>query len=182
MTMTEEQWRAISQNNKTYDDVFWYAVKSTKIFCRPSCPSRLPKRENIETYDSVSEPLKLGFRPCKRCRPLNEPVSNQEWVDEIELVLTTCYQQDLTLSELASLVHGSESYLRHVYKVETGQTPHQRLMDIRLSNAAELLKTTDKPVAKIAEEVGMFNVPHFIQQFKKAYGDTPNKYRHLPAM
>ncbi|MEK0399687.1 Ada metal-binding domain-containing protein [Tetragenococcus halophilus] len=50
MSITKTEWQAIKDNNKYYDDIFWYAVKSTRIFCRPSCLSRLPKKENIEIY------------------------------------------------------------------------------------------------------------------------------------
>ncbi|MGX7014022.1 bifunctional transcriptional activator/DNA repair enzyme AdaA [Vagococcus silagei] len=177
MTVSDQEWQAISTNDKTYDDVFWYAVKSTKIFCRPSCPSRLPKRDNVDVYYLKEAPLKDGFRPCKRCQPLNETVSNQVWVKEIDTILETHYSEPLSLRELSYLAHGSESYLRHVYKAETGVTPQQRLMSIRLKKAADMLSHTNRKIAEIAESVGIPNVSYFVQQFKAVYHDTPKKFR-----
>ncbi|MEY8662122.1 Ada metal-binding domain-containing protein [Ligilactobacillus faecis] len=66
--VTDEEWKAIIENDATYDDTFRYAVKTTKIYCRPSCSSRILKKENIEIYYDLKEPGNYG-RPCKRCRP-----------------------------------------------------------------------------------------------------------------
>ncbi len=55
--------------NKAYDGKFFFAVKTTGIFCRPSCPSPVAKEENVEYYETIFEPLENGFRPCLRCRP-----------------------------------------------------------------------------------------------------------------
>jgi AraC family transcriptional regulator, regulatory protein of adaptative response / methylated-DNA-[protein]-cysteine methyltransferase len=66
----EEMFRAIVAKDTRYDGIFFTAVTTTRIFCRPSCPARKPKEENVEFYRSASEALANGFRPCKRCRPL----------------------------------------------------------------------------------------------------------------
>lgn len=97
--VTDEEWKAIIENDATYDDTFCYAVKTTKIYCRPSCSSRIPKRENIEIYYDLKEPGNYGYRPCKRCRPDDVVVDDNIWVEE-----------------LSYTVHGSQSHLRHVLK------------------------------------------------------------------
>lgn len=65
----KDKWDAVKQNDKTCDGIFFYAVKSTGIFCRPSCKSRLPKKDNVTFFNTADQALAAGFRPCKRCRP-----------------------------------------------------------------------------------------------------------------
>lgn len=177
MIVTKTQYQAIKNNDKRYDNVFWYAVKSTKIFCRPTCRSRLPKKENIEIYYTKEEPVRAGYRPCKRCQPLGEIVSNEEWVQEIDTILLQNYQQKLTLEELSYLARGSESNLRHTYKAVTGTTPQKRLMDIRLEAGRKKLLKTKLTVKEIAKEVGIGNVGYFIRKFREYYGDSPLQFR-----
>ncbi|MER2061980.1 MAG: Ada metal-binding domain-containing protein [Aerococcus urinaeequi] len=175
--VTNQEWQAIKENDPTFDDVFRYAVKTTKIFCKPSCHSRLPKRENIEIYYDFTAPEKAGYRPCKRCRPTDKIVDDQLWASEIEVILQENYDQSLTLGELAHLARGSSSHLRHVFKKETGLTPQQRLMAIRLDKAKEALIQSDQTVEEIAQAVGITNVSYFIRKFKEKYHITPKQFR-----
>lgn len=177
MEVTDEYWQAIIANNSNYDGKFFYAVKTTKIFCKPSCPSRPPKRENITIYPDSEQALKANFRPCKRCRPLNSIVENDTWVKEIDEYLNNHFQEKITLKELASQVHGSPSYLRHTYQDVAGITPQERISQIRLKKAEELLTTTDHSIQEIAQLCGFSTPAYFIQQFKKAFKITPKKYQ-----
>ena len=65
--------RALAARDASYDGLFFAAVTTTGIFCRPSCPARNPKPENVEFYRTAREALFAGFRPCRRCHPLEEP-------------------------------------------------------------------------------------------------------------
>ena len=65
----ETMWQAVVSNDRTYDDQFVYGVKTTGIYCRPSCISRTPKQKNVEFYRLGTEAEVAGYRPCKRCRP-----------------------------------------------------------------------------------------------------------------
>lgn len=177
MKPNDAEWQAIKNNDQQQDHHFWYGVKTTGIFCRPSCPSRLPKRENVVIFHSPQDALAAGFRPCKRCRPTEQLVSNQIWVQEIDHVLETHYQEKLTLERLANLVHGSPSYLRHVYKKLTGMTPQEKLTAVRVSVAKKMLLQSDRPVNQIASMVGIPSPAHFVQLFKKSNGITPLQYR-----
>ena len=67
--MTEQQWKAIEQNDASYDGVFFYGLKSTHIVCRPSCPARACNPKNIVIFGSVKEAIQGGYRPCLRCHP-----------------------------------------------------------------------------------------------------------------
>lgn len=177
MKPNDTQWQAIKNNDQKQDHLFWYGVKTTGIFCRPSCPSRLPKRENVVIFKNPDDAMAAGFRPCKRCRPTEQLVSNQVWVKEIDHVLNTHYREKLTLDRLASLVHGSPSYLRHVYKNLTGITPQQKLSSIRLAAAKKALRESQRPVEQIALASGMNSSAYFIHRFKAQYGLTPRQYR-----
>lgn len=64
----DEMWNAVCNSDENYDGLFFYAVKTTGIFCRPSCKSKIPKKENICYFTSAEDAEKAGFRPCKRCR------------------------------------------------------------------------------------------------------------------
>lgn len=68
--MTDRQrWQAVLDNDRRYDGAFFYGVASTGIFCRPSCPSRPPRRDRVRFFPTADAALAAGFRPCKRCRP-----------------------------------------------------------------------------------------------------------------
>lgn len=177
MKPTDQQWQAIVNNDQRCDQVFWYGVTTTGIFCRPSCPSRLLKRQNVVVFNRLEEAMTMGFRPCKRCQPANRPVSKQAWVTEINCVLARHYSERLTTRKLADWVHGSPSYLRHVYKELTGITPQQKLTAIRMARAKELLQKTEQPVSNIGQLVGIDNPTYFIHQFKTFNGETPLQYR-----
>lgn len=175
--VTNKEWQAIVENDETYDDLFRYAVKTTKIFCRPSCHSRIPNKENIEIYYNLSEPEKQGYRPCKRCRPTDEVIDDVMWAKEIETILQKNYQLNLTLEELSYLARGSESHLRHVFKKVTNQTPQQRLMAIRMDHAKRELLNSTKTIKEIAADIGLPNVSYFIRKFGEYYGQSPKQFR-----
>ncbi len=63
--LTDEKWSAIIHNDASYDGAFYYAVKTTGIFCRPSCKSRVPNKENVLVFDTADAALEKHFRPCK---------------------------------------------------------------------------------------------------------------------
>jgi AraC family transcriptional regulator, regulatory protein of adaptative response / methylated-DNA-[protein]-cysteine methyltransferase len=71
---------AFLRRDPSWDGQFFIAVTSTGIFCRPSCPARRPKSEHIRFYDSTRDALVAGFRPCRRCRPLEDTGAAPEWV------------------------------------------------------------------------------------------------------
>ncbi len=145
------------KDDKNFDNKLWYGVTTTKIFCRPSCVSRLPKRENVSIFQAAEQALEEGYRPCKRCRPMDKIVPNEVWVEEIDLLLKNHYDEDLSLEELGQRLHGSSSYLRHIYKKIKGLTPRQELTRIRLEQARMRLLEGNEAISEIARAVGMMN-------------------------
>src|SRR5690606_33583077 len=99
-----------------------YAVHTTGIFCRPSCKSRPPKRENIGLYRTVEQALRAGFRPCNRCKPTGQRLPDDEWVSLVTAYIDKSYSQQLTLSILSEISHGSPYHLHRTFKKVIGLT------------------------------------------------------------
>ncbi|WP_082129870.1 bifunctional transcriptional activator/DNA repair enzyme AdaA [Aneurinibacillus tyrosinisolvens] len=177
--ITEEKWQAILHNDASYDAAFIYAVKTTGIFCRPSCKSRTPKKENVRLFQNAQQALSANFRPCKRCKPTGERLPDNEWVAQITRYIDTNYSETLTLETLADMCHGSPYHLHRTFKRIKGVTPIEYIQQTRIARAIEYLINSDKAVASIALAVGMSNTPYFITVFKKKTGRTPAAYRQL---
>ena len=79
----EEMLTALRERDRSYDGLFYAAVTTTGVFCRPSCPAREPKPEHVEFYATTREALVAGFRPCKRCRPLDAEAGTPEWASQL---------------------------------------------------------------------------------------------------
>ena len=121
----ERCWQAVCERDANYDGRFVFAVRSTGIFCRPSCPARRPLRANVQFLSDAPSAAAAGFRPCKRCSP--QGASPAEQLDA--LVSAACElldnaEQTLTLTELAARIGLSASHLSRAFKARTGLTPH----------------------------------------------------------
>src|SRR5215471_15910547 len=81
MPSINEMQQAYERKDRSYDGIFFLAVRTTGIFCRPSCPARPPRPENVSYYASLREALFAGYRACKRCRPLDTDGRPPEWVE-----------------------------------------------------------------------------------------------------
>ncbi|MFC5700632.1 bifunctional transcriptional activator/DNA repair enzyme AdaA [Cohnella faecalis] len=174
---SDEQWQAIVGNDASYDGRFFYAVKTTGIFCRPSCKSRPPKRENIQLFHSADEALSARFRPCKRCKPTGQRLPDAEWVALIVEYIDRYYMETLTLDKLAELSHGSPYHLHRTFKRVMGTTPVAYIQQLRIDKAKEELLASNRPIADVGASVGMPSPPYFITLFKKWTGVTPASYR-----
>lgn len=175
--LSDEQWRAIISNDSSYDDQFLYAVKTTGIFCRPSCKSRAPVKSNVRIFHNAEQALSAYFRPCKRCKPTGERLPDREWVEQIQTYMDNHYAEAITLAHLADVCHGSPYHLQRTFKRLTGITPMEYVQQKRIEEAKQKLVYTNKSVSDISLNVGMANVPYFITLFKKKTGYTPKEYR-----
>ncbi|PIK32442.1 AraC family transcriptional regulator [Bacillus siamensis] len=175
--LTDEKWNAIIHNDVSYDGVFYYAVKTTGIFCRPSCKSRVPNKENVLVFDTAEAAIKRHFRPCKRCRPNGLRLPDEEWVAQITEYIDGHYHEPLTLSILADMCHGSPYHLQRTFKKIRGISPIEYIQKKRLAKAGDLLMHTDKTVMEIALTVGFPNTAHFATLFQKRTGSSPTEYR-----
>jgi len=134
----DARWRAVEIRDPAADGQFFYAVRTTGIFCRPICPSRRPNRENAAFYESSAEARREGFVPCKRCRP-TEVSSRQRVVAQVQEILE-CEESEPTLAELGTRVGLSPSHLQRVFKRATGLSPKQYAMARREERLAAALR------------------------------------------
>lgn len=177
--LTDDKWHAITHNDASYDERFFYAVKTTGIFCRPSCKSKAPRKENVRIFQKAEQALSANFRPCKRCRPTGQRLPDTEWVTQITQYIDKNYSEPLTLGILSDMCHGSPYHLQRTFKRVKGITPVEYVQQLRISIAMECLINSDQSISDIALTVGIANTPYFITLFRKITGHTPTNYRLL---
>jgi AraC family transcriptional regulator, regulatory protein of adaptative response / methylated-DNA-[protein]-cysteine methyltransferase len=123
----QERWNALIHREKRADDAFVYSVKTTGVYCRPSCPARLARRENVAFHLTPKDAERAGFRACKRCKP-NDPSAHGE---QAAMVATACKLivdaadsgAPLSLEALAASIGMSPWHFHRVFKSMTGLTP-----------------------------------------------------------
>ena len=170
VTLTNEYWQAIIHNDSSYDSKFFYAVKSTGIFCRPSCKSRIPNRNNVRIFHHAEQALSENFRPCKRCKPNGITLPNEEWVEQIKDYIEKHYDESLTLDMLAEMCHGSPFHLQRTFKRIIGLTPIEYIQQFRVLKATEYLLHTNQSIKEIGTAVGIEN-PSISQLYLKRKPD-----------
>ncbi|AZB43138.1 helix-turn-helix domain-containing protein [Bacillus sp. FJAT-42376] len=182
--MTEKElfnaiYEVILSRTDVFDGKFYVGITTTKIFCRPSCRSRTPKRENVRVFGSIHEAKKAGFRACKRCKPEvpGENGPDAELAKNLKAFIQSHYQEALTLNSMAAELAISPYHLLRVFKRMTGVTPSKYLQDYRMQEGKNLLSIDAKPIAEIAAETGFSSPSHFSSLFKKSAGCTPQEYR-----
>lgn len=140
-------WQAVCERDAAQDGRFVFAVHSTGIYCRPNCPARRPRRDNVSFYLDASSAEAAGFRPCKRCSPKGQSPAQQ--LDA--LVAAACEllrgEQRLSLTQLAARIGLSPSHLARAFKARTGLTPNawaaaerRKRLDAQLPGASSVLQ------------------------------------------
>ncbi|MFP5116067.1 bifunctional transcriptional activator/DNA repair enzyme AdaA [Bacillaceae bacterium C204] len=175
----EEMWEKIISCDRKYDGLFFTAVRTTKIYCRPSCRSRKPKKINVDFYQDINEVEKAGYRACKRCQPEVEHSPHIGLVRNVIAFLVNHYKQNLVLQDIANHVGVSSYYLERLFKKETEETPRQYLEKIRVDKAAHLLISTDLRGLEICYEVGFRSPSNFYKVFRSLKQCSPSEYRSM---
>lgn len=173
----EEMWEIINACDRKYDGLFFTAVKTTKIYCRPSCRSRKPKKINVEFFYDMNEVEQAGYRACKRCQPEVEHSPHVALVRNIISFLVNHYKQNLVLMDIADHAGLSPYYLERLFKEETDETPRTYLEKIRIDKAANLLNSTDKTNLEICYEVGFRSASNFYKVFRNIKNCSPSEFR-----
>ncbi|MDQ0271860.1 bifunctional transcriptional activator/DNA repair enzyme AdaA [Cytobacillus purgationiresistens] len=173
----DEMWDRIIACDRSYDGLFFTAVKTTKIFCRPSCRSRKPKKVNVEFYFEMNEAEQRGYRPCKRCQPEVEHSPNVSLVKSVKAFLINHYKQKLILQDMADHVGVSPHYLDRLFKKETKETPRSYLERIRVNKAIQLLITTERTNLEICYDVGFQSPSNFYKVFRSLKNCSPSEFR-----
>jgi AraC family transcriptional regulator of adaptative response / DNA-3-methyladenine glycosylase II len=175
-------YRAVRARDTRFDGRFYVAVASTGIYCRPICPVRPPKRENMRFYSSAAAAEGAGFRPCLRCRPERAP--GLAPVDAVSRLVGAAIAgiEEHALSsahvgELAASLGISDRHLRRVTQAELGVSPIELAQTQRLLLAKRLLRETSLSQTEIAFASGFGSVRRFNALFKSRYGLSPRAIR-----
>ena len=162
--------------------VFFVGVSSTGIYCRPICPARPPKRENMQFFSSAAAAESQGFRPCLRCRPERAPgVATIDAVSRLVRAAIAGIEEHALSSasvvELADSLGVSDRHLRRVTESELGVSPIDLAQTQRLLLAKRLLTETNLPVTQIALASGFGSIRRFNSLFKQRYNLNPRTLR-----
>lgn len=171
------RWQAVRVRDRRADGAFFFAVKTTGVYCRPSCRSRLPKRENVCFFSTFADAEGEGFRPCKRCRP-NE---SKDAAPHREAILQACRELEhhpevSTLGRLARGAGMSPSHFQRVFKRTIGVTPKQYGMGRRDGRFRERLRRGGSVTAAIYE-AGFNSNSRAYENVNRRLGMPPSAYR-----
>ncbi len=178
----ERCYRAVDSRDQRFDGWFYTAVKSTGIYCRPSCPAMTPKPENVTFFPSAAAAQRAGFRACKRCRPDAAPGS-PEWDVRADLVgramrlIGDGVVDREGVPGLASRLGYTERHLNRMLTTELGAGPLALARAQRAQTARILIETTDLGLADIAFAAGFGSVRQFNDTIQEVYAQAPGQLR-----
>ena len=173
---------AVDTRDATFDGVFFVAISTTRIYCRPICPSRLARRENRRFFRVRAEAEQSGFRACQRCRP--ELAQGQTPLDVVPTLARNAVAQisagalnGRSVKALASDLGMSERHVRRALDREVGASPIDLALKNRLVTATELLASTDLTVTEIAYTSGFQSLRRFHVVFRERFQMSPSEWR-----
>ena len=169
----EEKYQAIINKDSSYEGLFFTAVKTTGIFCRPVCTARKPKIENVEFYSTIGEALDHGYRPCKICRPLEQSGEVPSGLQDLLDHLAKHPENKVKDSDLIS--RGlMPNTVRRWFKKNYGMTFHDYQRKLRLNLAYKQL-SSGKSVTHTAYDLGFESVSGFSENIQKVFESTPSQ-------
>lgn len=169
----ERMYKALVQKDSSYEGIFIVGVKTTGIFCRPTCPARKPKLENVEFFSSAKQALDSGYRPCKRCKPLEANGETPEWVGTILQKVEEDLTRKWTDEEIEEL-DINPNRLRRWFKKHHGTTFHGYVRLRRLGNAIGQIKHGEN-TTQVAYEHGYESLSGFREAMKELTGKPVKK-------
>jgi len=176
-TETDPRWQAVRERDAGRDGSFVYAVRTSGVYCRPACPSRLPKPVNVEFFDTPAAAEAAGYRSCLRCKPKEAPLA----VRQAELVAAACRtieqaEEMPSLDQLAELAGLSPFHFHRVFKAVTGLTPKDYAAAHRGQRMRDELSGADS-VTDALYGAGFNSSGRFYAAADKLLGMKPGAYR-----
>jgi AraC family transcriptional regulator of adaptative response/methylated-DNA-[protein]-cysteine methyltransferase len=169
----QDKYQAILDKDASYEGIFITAVKTTGIFCRPSCTARKPKKENVTFYDSINEAILNGFRPCKVCKPMEQADETPEYVQKILKELGD--DPFLKLKDWDLKLRGIEpNTIRRWFKQHYNMTFHAYQRMLRINTAFNKISKGQK-VTDAAYDVGFESLSGFNSSYQSIFGKPPSK-------
>jgi AraC family transcriptional regulator of adaptative response / DNA-3-methyladenine glycosylase II len=183
---SDVRYRVLGSRDRRFDGCFFVAVTSTGIYCRPSCPAIVPKRENVRFYPSAAAAQSAGFRACLRCHPHAVPGS-PEWnlrgdvaARAMALIADGVVDRE-GVAGLARRVSYSERHLTRLLTAELGAGPLALARAQRSQSARMLIQTSGLRLVDVAYAAGFSSVRQFNDTIRAAYGRTPSELRRTAA-
>jgi AraC family transcriptional regulator of adaptative response/methylated-DNA-[protein]-cysteine methyltransferase len=173
----DPRWGRVLVRDRSADGQFWYAVATTGVYCRPSCPSRTANPKNVSLIGSLAEAKATGFRPCKRCNPDGPSVD----VENAAIVAKACRliersEEVPSLTGLAKAANLSTSHFHRVFKSVTGLTPKDYAEAHQASRVRDELAKGNS-VTEAMYEAGFNSSGRFYEKSRNMLGMTPTQYR-----
>lgn len=173
---------AMQRRDVAFDGRFFVAVTTTRIYCRPVCKARMPRRENVRFYPTAAAAEQAGFRPCLRCRPESAPFS-PAWrgsgatVDRALRLIEDGALDRGSLDALADRLGVSARHVSRLFQQHLDASPLQVAKTLRVQRAKRLLHETDLPIAQIAARAGFPSARRMSAAFADLYGRPPSALR-----
>ena len=173
----EERWEAIVRRNPQADGTFFYSVRTTGIYCRPSCAARTPLRKNVAFHASGEDAERAGFRPCKRCKP-NGPVTDDSHSRAVAAACRAIENAEHIpdLDALAAAAGMSRFHFHRVFKRNTGLTPKAYATAHRAKRMREVLPRRNS-VTEAIYEAGFNSNGRFYAKSSQILGMKPKSFR-----
>lgn len=173
----EARWDAVQRRERAADGVFFYSVRTTGVYCRPSCGARPARRENVAFHDSCAAAESAGFRPCLRCRPDLPPLAERQ----AQLVAAACRlveasDDEPNLDALAASAGMSRFHFHRVFKAHTGMTPKAYAAAVRAARVREGL-AQGAPVTDALYAAGFNSSSRFYAGADAMLGMAPARFR-----
>jgi AraC family transcriptional regulator of adaptative response/methylated-DNA-[protein]-cysteine methyltransferase len=173
----ESLWAFVASRDRSADGGFFYSVKTTGVYCKPSCAARLPNPLNVQFHRSAADAEAAGFRPCKRCKPDAAPLA-ERYAAKVSEACRLIERADAppALAELARAADLSAFYFHRVFKAVTCLTPRQYAMARRTRTVRDRL-TDSKTVTEAIYDAGFNSGSRFYEKSDQMLGMTPMEFR-----
>jgi len=178
----DASYRAIETRDHRFDGRLFVAVTTTGVYCRPFCPARTPKRENVRFFHSAAAAQEAGFRPCLRCRPETSPElafwrGSSNTVSRALGLIEAGALDDANVEGLAARLGIGERQLRRLFRRHLGASPISIAQTRRILLAKQLIHDTRLPMTEIASAAGFGSIRRFNETFQQLYRRPPRALR-----
>ena len=171
----DSAWAAFERRDRGWDGRVIGAVKTTGIYCKPSCPARRPKREHVEFFATAEEARAAGYRSCMRCKPDEVGRDREAVVKAVKLIETA--EEPLTLDELADGVGYAPHHFQRIFKRDLGVSPAEYARALRNRRTEAALKANGR-VTDAVYDAGYSGPSSFYSDAKERLGMTPSAWRN----
>jgi AraC family transcriptional regulator, regulatory protein of adaptative response / DNA-3-methyladenine glycosylase II len=177
----EACYRAVEGRDARFAGRFFLGVRTTNIYCRPGCPARVPRRENVIFFPSAAAAQAAGFRACLRCRPDAAPGSPAQAGTAATLSRALrLLEESGDAAGLADRLGVTDRHLRRLFARHLGASPAEVLRTRRLHLARQLLETSSLRIIDVAHAAGFQSLRRFNEAVRRGFGRTPSELRTLP--